>query len=118
MQLDGLRLPVQQPCINPSKYPESLRKALLRECGYLQVFCNLLKCRETHQTRLLISRFQVRVLGGSLGKSLDLQVKRNGAEKPPVLHRGLRQQCGSNSRLPQNLIYRIAYPAVHAWQDV
>jgi hypothetical protein len=33
-------------------------------------------------------------------------------------YRGLWQQCGSDSRLPQNLIYRIAYPAVHAWQDV
>ena len=32
--------------------------------------------------------------------------------------RGLWQQCGSNRRLPQNLLYRIAHPAVHAWQDV
>src|SRR5215210_766036 len=32
---------------------------------------------------LLISRFQVRVLGGSLEKSLDLQIKRDGARKPP-----------------------------------
>jgi hypothetical protein len=47
-----------------------------------------------------------------------LQVKRDGARKPPIGYRGLWQQCGSNSRLPQSIIYRIAYPTVHAWQDV
>ena len=33
-------------------------------------------------------------------------------------YRGLWQPCGSNRRLPQNLIYRIAYRTIHAWQDV
>src|SRR5215211_6671347 len=77
-----------------------------------------MQCPATSPAGLLISRFQVRVLGGSLGKILDLQVKRDGARKPPMEYRGLWQQCGSNRRLPQNLIHRIAYPAVHAWQDV
>ena len=36
----------------------------------------------------------------------------------PTRRRGLWQQCGSNRRLPQNLIYRVAYPAVHLGQDV
>jgi hypothetical protein len=35
-----------------------------------------------------------------------------------VEYRGLWQPYGSNRRLPQNLIYRIAYRTVHAWQDV
>ncbi len=42
-----------------------------------------------HQRRLLISRFQVRVLGGSLGKVYVLQVKRDGSGKPLVACRGL-----------------------------
>ena len=32
---------VQQPCSNPSKYPETLRKALTQEYVYFQVFCKL-----------------------------------------------------------------------------
>jgi hypothetical protein len=43
---------------------------------------------------LLISRFQVRVLGGSLGKSLVLQVKRCGAKKPLVEYQGLFTATG------------------------
>ena len=43
----------------------------------------------TSPAGLLISRFQVRVLGGSLEKILDLQVKCGGATKPLILHRGL-----------------------------
>ena len=34
---------VQQPCSNPSKYPEMSRNALVQKYGYLQVFCTLEK---------------------------------------------------------------------------
>src|SRR5687767_6702196 len=39
-------------------------------------------------------------------------------ERPPAESRGPWQQCGSNRLLPQHLFYGVAYPAVHAWQDV
>ena len=32
---------VQQPCSNPSEYPEILRKLAAREYAYLQEFCKL-----------------------------------------------------------------------------
>ena len=67
---------MQQPCSNLGEKPENSRKASLREYDYLQGFCNARKRLETYLKRLLISRFQVRVLGGSLLNSLQIAVKR------------------------------------------
>src|SRR5215217_2780348 len=66
---------VQQPCSNLGKYSEMWRKAALDKYGDLQEICNLEKCPESYRQRLLISRFQVRVLGGSLLKGLQLHKK-------------------------------------------
>jgi hypothetical protein len=39
--LKAAQLFVQQPCSNPSEYPERLGKAPTQKCGYLQEFCKL-----------------------------------------------------------------------------
>jgi hypothetical protein len=69
---------VQQPCSNPGEYPEILRKSLAGKYRYLQEICNAGKCWENYRKRLLISRFEVRVLGGSLRKYLQIVENRKG----------------------------------------
>ena len=58
--------------------------------NYLQnnEFSDALVRLECNIFRLLISRFQVRVLGDSLGKVLVLQVKRKDDRSPLVVYRG------------------------------
>jgi hypothetical protein len=53
---------VQQPRLISRK----LRKSFSQVMGFLQGICNARKPPETYLKRLLISRFQVRVLGSSL----------------------------------------------------
>ena len=66
----------------------------LRESGFLQAFLNNCEQLQLRLERLLISRFQVRVLGGSLGKCLQMLRKR----KSPGSGLGLSCINGASTR--------------------
>jgi hypothetical protein len=51
---------VQQPCSNPSEYPETMRNVLQAKSRYLQVFCKLQKPPENHRTAFRRQRSLVR----------------------------------------------------------
>jgi hypothetical protein len=63
---------VQQPCSNPSKSPEMLRKrnALVQEYGYLQAFCTLKKPLANYCAAFTRQRTLVRSQHRPLGKIL------------------------------------------------
>ena len=60
---------VQQPCSNPSKSPEMLRKVLSSECCHLQAFCTHLKIPANLRAALAWRRSRVRVSSGPLQKT-------------------------------------------------
>ncbi len=51
---------VQQPCSNPGKSPEMLRKELTQEYGYLREFCNLQKPTADYRAAFTRQRSLVR----------------------------------------------------------
>jgi hypothetical protein len=61
---------------NPEQQRETLSNELDVDPAYLSGFCNFQQQLELYRKRLLISRFQVRVLGGSLSKVLQMKVMR------------------------------------------
>ena len=61
---------------------DELSPRLSQKACKIAKFADALVRARTHHFRLLISRFQVRVLGGSLEKERVLQVKRDGAKSP------------------------------------
>ena len=83
---------VQQPCSNPSKSPEILRKVTSSECLYLQVFCTHLKTPANLRAALAWRRSGVRVPSGPRSLSVDLQVKREERKEAPACSRALVQQ--------------------------
>lgn len=64
-------------------------------------------------TGLLVSRFQVQVLGGSL--SFFLQIAGNA--RAPAVDRGSATPTATPTRLSEDLVHRAAYPSVHALED-
>jgi hypothetical protein len=66
---------VQQPCSNPSKSPERLRKTQTQKCGDFQQFCTHLKTPANLRGALAWRRTRVRVSSGPLRKGSVLQVK-------------------------------------------
>ena len=62
------KIQTQQPCSNPSKYPERLRKARTQKYGDLQAFCKLQKPLAKYLSALAWRRSRVRVSSGSLLK--------------------------------------------------
>jgi hypothetical protein len=59
---------------NPEQQRETLGNELDADSAYLSEFCNFQQPLELRRQRLLISRFQVRVLGGSLLNFLQIAV--------------------------------------------
>jgi uncharacterized metal-binding protein len=66
---------VQQPCSNPSKYPETLRKASTRKYSDLQVFCKLQKALEKYRAAFARRRSGVQIPSAPLLECGGLQVK-------------------------------------------
>ena len=66
---------VQQPCSNPSKSSETLRKAPTQKCVNFQQFCKLWKPVENYLGALAWRRSGVQVPSGPLPFSFYLQVK-------------------------------------------
>jgi hypothetical protein len=64
---------VQQPCSNPSKTPEMLRKAQGKESVHLQAFCKLQKSPANYHTAVTRQRSLVRSQHRPLRKSDVLQ---------------------------------------------
>src|SRR5215212_10677425 len=67
---------VQQPCSNPSKYPETPGKATTQKYGYFQVLCKLQKPLENYLAAFTRQRSLVRSQHRPLAKSRFLQRKR------------------------------------------
>jgi hypothetical protein len=61
---------------------DKLPPRLSQKACKIAKFADALVRARTRHIRLLISRFQVRVLGGSLEKERVLQVKRDGGRSP------------------------------------
>jgi hypothetical protein len=84
ISLVGLEF-VQQPCSNPSKYPETLRKAPYSKYGDLQAFCKLQKSPATYRAAFTRQRSLVRNQHRPLLNLAFLQEKhksaKNSAEK-------------------------------------
>ena len=74
---------------------------------------NSQKQLQIYRDRLLISRFQVRVLGGSLDKYLQMASK---ALKPRFTAGALVHQLCSNvaAALSEGFVHCVTNPAVHA----
>src|SRR5215211_245360 len=72
---------VQQPCSNPSKYPEMPRNALVQEYGYLQGFCTLEKPPANYRAAFTRQRSLVRTQHRPLPRYFVWQVKRRRQEK-------------------------------------
>jgi hypothetical protein len=66
---------VQQPCSNPSKSPELLRKASTQKYGCLQVFCKFQKSPANYLAAFTRQRSLVRTQHRPLSKIAVLQVK-------------------------------------------
>jgi hypothetical protein len=66
---------VQQPCSNPSKYPDTLRKALTQEYIYFQVFCKLQKTPAIYRAAFTRQRSLVRSQHRPLPKVLQMAGK-------------------------------------------
>src|SRR4028119_180131 len=97
MQVGDRRLPVQQPCSNPSRRAETTRKAIEHKYACLQLFCKLrkgpAKCRAAFARR----RPGVRVPSAPLSKCADLQVKLKIKNSSPIASQALVQQPCSNA---------------------
>jgi hypothetical protein len=95
---------VQQPCSNPSKSPEMLRKAPSSECCHLQAFCTHLKTPANLRGALAWRRSGVQVPSGPLLFYGDLQVKREEQEKAPACSRGalVQQPSGTTGSCSQS----------------
>jgi hypothetical protein len=72
---------VQQPCSNPSKSPERLRKTPTQKCSDFQQFCKIWKPVETYLAALAWRRSRVRVSSGPLRESRFLQSKLTRSKK-------------------------------------
>ena len=83
---------VQQPCSNPSKYPERLGNVFSAECCHLQAFCTHLKTPANFRGALAWRRSGVQVPSGPRSFSVDLQVKREERKEAPACSRALVQQ--------------------------
>ena len=83
---------VQQPCSNPSKYPERLGNVFSAECCHLQAFCTHLKTPANFRGALAWRRTGVQVPSGPRSFSVDLQVKREERKEAPACSRALVQQ--------------------------
>jgi hypothetical protein len=59
---------VQQPCSNPSKYPEMSRNVFEAKYVYLQAFCKLQKPLENYRAAFTRQRSLVRTQHRSLDK--------------------------------------------------
>ena len=68
---------------NPEQQHETLGNELDVNSAYFSGFCNFQQPLELRRHRLLISRFQVRVLGGSLIKCLQTAEKEKRPAGPP-----------------------------------
>jgi hypothetical protein len=66
---------------NPEQQRETLSNELDVDPAYSSGFCNLQQPLELRRHRLLISRFQVRVLGGSLLNTLQTVVNQKGSAR-------------------------------------
>ena len=75
---------VQQPCSNPSKAPEMLRKRSTQKCGYLREFCKLQKAPANYLTAFTRQRSLVRNQHRPLLKSVVLQAKPRSSAKVGV----------------------------------
>jgi hypothetical protein len=73
---DVLLMLVHQSCSNPSKYPETLRKASWTKCLYLQAFCKLQKPPANYRTAFTRQRSLVRTQHRPLVQSAVLQEAR------------------------------------------
>src|SRR5215208_5475443 len=69
---------------NPEQQRETVGNRRCADSAYLCEFCNYQQQLELYRNRLLISRFQVRVLGGSLLKALQIA----GKQTPLVRYQG------------------------------
>jgi hypothetical protein len=76
---------VQQPCSNPSKYPEMPGNVSLQEYGNLQAFCKLQKRPANYHAAFTRQRSLVRTQHCPLKKYLQIYRKR---EAPGIHSRG------------------------------
>jgi hypothetical protein len=72
---------VQQPCINPSKSPEMLRKVPKQKYDDLQVFCKLQNSPANYRAAFTRQRSLVRTQHRPLLKYVVLQVERKRTEE-------------------------------------
>ena len=91
---------------NPEQQRETLGNELYVDPANLSGFCNFQQPLELCRHRLLISRFQVRVLGGSLKKCLQIA----GKQTSLVRYQGRFTPVSTPTRYPKASSIALAVP--------